>query len=127
MGAIQRTPKDAGAVSFTRPRGRLEASRAKASVSTAAAKILDARSATVKPKSVNARGRDVLLNRRPPNPSSRRVTARETVATDTPKARAAAANERSSAPVAHITRPSRSGSFDIDNHATIDCDSFLFQ
>jgi hypothetical protein len=34
------------AVSFTRPRGRLDASRAKSSASTASAKILDARSAS---------------------------------------------------------------------------------
>jgi len=55
------------------------------------------------------------------------VTARETVATDTPTARAAAANERFSATMANITSPSRSGSFDIDNHATIDFHPFYFK
>src|SRR5258705_1550477 len=42
-------------------------------------------------------------------------------------ARAAAANERSSATLAKITSPSRSGSFDIDNHATIDFYFFYFK
>jgi hypothetical protein len=48
------------------------------------------------------------------------------VATDTPIARAAAANERCSATLANITNPSRSGSFDIDNPAMIDFYSIYF-
>jgi hypothetical protein len=55
------------------------------------------------------------------------VTARETVATDTPIAWAALANDRSSATLANIARPSKSGSFDIDNPATMDFIHFYFK
>jgi hypothetical protein len=55
------------------------------------------------------------------------VTARETVATDTPMARAAAANDRSSATLANIAIPSKSGNFDIDNPATISFYHFYFE
>jgi hypothetical protein len=71
--------------------------------------------------------RDVLLNRRPPSRSSRRVTARETVATDMPIAWAAPANDRSSATLANIASPSKSGSFDIDIPATIAFIPFYFE
>src|ERR1700756_1203992 len=40
---------------------------------------------------------------------------------------AAAANERSSATFANIARPSKSGSFDIDNSCNDDFHSFLFR
>jgi hypothetical protein len=55
------------------------------------------------------------------------VTARETVATDTPMARAAAAKDRSSATLANIASPSKSGSFDIDVPATITFIHFYFE
>jgi hypothetical protein len=40
---------------------------------------------------------------------------------------AAAANERISATLAKIAKPSRSGSFDMSNPETIDFDNFYFQ
>jgi hypothetical protein len=55
------------------------------------------------------------------------VTARETVATDTPMARAAAANDRSSATLANIASPSKSGSLDIDIPATMIFIHFYFE
>jgi hypothetical protein len=42
-------------------------------------------------------------------------------------ARAAAANDRSSATLANIAIPSKSGNFDIDNPATISFYSFYFE
>jgi hypothetical protein len=76
-------------------------------------------SAIVRPNSVRASCRDVRLNSRAPSRSSSRLTARDTVATDNPITRAAAANERSSATLANIANPSKSGSLDIDNFATM--------
>jgi hypothetical protein len=67
------------------------------------------------------------LNTRPPNRSSSRVTALETVATETPMAIAAAAKEPSSATFANIASPSKSGSFDIDNFATMTFNHFYFE
>jgi hypothetical protein len=55
------------------------------------------------------------------------VTARETVATDTPMTRAAPANDRSSATLANIASPSKSGSFDIYIPATITFINFYFE
>jgi hypothetical protein len=55
------------------------------------------------------------------------VTARETVATETPIVAAAAANEPSSATFANIANPSKSGSFDIDNPATMVFSHFYFE
>ena len=63
----------------------------------------------------------------PPSRSSRRVTVREIVATDTPMALDAPANDRSSATLANIARSSKSGSFDIDNPATIAFIHFYFE
>jgi hypothetical protein len=40
---------------------------------------------------------------------------------------AAAANEPSSATLANIARPSKSGKFGIDNSAMIDCNHFYFK
>jgi hypothetical protein len=48
------------------------------------------------------------------------------VATETPIAVAAAANEPSSATFANIASPSKSGSLDIDNSATMVCVHFYF-
>jgi hypothetical protein len=42
-------------------------------------------------------------------------------------ARAAAANDRSSATLANIARPSKSGNFDIDNSATMIFHHFYFE
>jgi len=49
------------------------------------------------------------------------------VATETPMVLAAAANERSSATFANIASPSKSGSFDIDNPATVVFIHFYFE
>jgi hypothetical protein len=55
------------------------------------------------------------------------VTALDTVATETPMVVAAAANEPSSATFANIASPSKSGSFDIDNPATMLFNYFYFE
>src|SRR5260370_8287025 len=68
-----------------------------------------------------------MLNNHPPSRSSRRHTDRDTVATDTPIVRAAAANERSSATFANIARPSKSGSLAIDNPATMNFHNYYFK
>src|ERR1700712_4634104 len=62
------------------------------------------------PNSVSANCRDVRLNSRPPSRSSSRATARDTVGTDTPITRDAAANDPSSATLANMANPSKSGS-----------------
>jgi len=67
------------------------------------------------------------LNSRPPSRSSILVTARDTVATETPVAFAAPANDLSSATFANIASPSKSGSFDIDNPATMTFIHFYFE
>jgi hypothetical protein len=55
------------------------------------------------------------------------VSARETVATDTPLAWAAPANDRSSPTLANIASPSKSGSFDVGIPATIAFIPFYFE
>jgi hypothetical protein len=59
--------------------------------------------------------------------ASTRLTAFETVAFESLSSAAAAANERISATLAKIAKPSRSGSFDMSNPETIDFDNFYFQ
>ena len=75
-------------------------------------------------ESVKASRREVRLKRRAPSVFAAGPTARETVATDTPISRAAAAKERSSATLANIASPSKSGSFIICKSTTMICNHF---
>ncbi len=72
-----------------------------------------ARAASVRPASVNASRREVRLKSRAPSRASTRLTALDTVAFERSRSSAAREKDCSSATLAKIARPSRSGSPDI--------------
>src|SRR5258708_34274605 len=86
-----------------------------------------ARPASCFPASVSASRREVRLKSRVPSRVSTRLTASETVALESFSATAAAANERISATLAKIARPSKSGRLAISKPETISFHSFYFQ
>src|SRR6266481_6152544 len=116
-----------GAASRTRPRTADDRASASSSAASPSARMCEARSDSCRPASVNAIRRDVRLNNRVFSFLSTLLTAFETVALESFSSAAAAANERVSATLAKIAKPSRSGSLDISNPETIDFDNFYFQ
>src|SRR5882724_10249674 len=126
-GATCSSPKDMGAASRTSPRGIVACTSAASSTASPSARICAARPASCRPASVSAIRRDVRLNNRVFSFLSTLLTAFDTVALESFSSAAAAANERVSATLAKIAKPSRSGSLDISNPETIDFDNFYFQ
>src|SRR6266566_3242073 len=126
-GATCSSPNDMGAASRTNPLGTVACATAASSTASPSARICAARPANCRPASVRAIRRDVRLNNRVFNFLSTLLTAFETVALESLSSAAAAANERVSATLAKIAKPSRSGSLDISNPETIDFDNFYFQ
>src|SRR5690348_9016315 len=116
-----------GAASRTNPRGTVACASAASSTASPSARICAARPTSCRPASVRAIRRDVRLNNRVFSFLSTLLTAFETVALESFSSAAAAANERVSATLAKIAKPSRSGNLDISNPETISFDNFYFQ
>ena len=103
-----RKPKDVGPANRTRPRGSDDCATASASTASPSAKIQLARSRPVRPLSVKARRREVRWNSVAPIRVSRRPTALEIVALESPSSADARANAPISATLAKIAHASKS-------------------